>query len=340
MSLPLVSIIVPNYNHKPYLKHRIESIINQTFQDFEILIFDDASQDGSLELLNTYKTHPKVSHFIVNSKNSGSPFVQWRKGIELAQGDYIWIAETDDFAEPTFLAETVKVLKNKQEVSLVYTDSKIVNDKDEPIGFWSESKNVFFNTKKWSNNHDANGFDEVLDFLLYKVTINNASAVLFRKKQLLEMNLETLERFKNAGDLYTYCNVLFKGNISYIALPLNNYRTHALNATKTNTNSGVFYIDALNCYNFVIKAIIKDPRSNLKKLKIENAVKFILNRFGFQLVDSGYYKDLKHFILNLSNDKILPQGKAKILQYAYKLYTKKHKNMKSVAKRIIKINLS
>ena len=109
---PKVSVIVPNYNHASYLKQRIDSILNQTFQDFEVIILDDCSTDNSLEVLSHYKNHNKVSHCVFNDTNSGSTFKQWDKGIQLAKGEWIWIAESDDWAEPEFLETINTHLRN------------------------------------------------------------------------------------------------------------------------------------------------------------------------------------------------------------------------------------
>ena len=109
-----VSVIVPSYNHAQYLEARIESILNQEFEDFEVILLDDLSPDHSAEILERYRNHPKVSHCIINEKNSGSTFFQWNKGIQLAKGELIWIAESDDIAAPKFLEELVQSFeKNK-----------------------------------------------------------------------------------------------------------------------------------------------------------------------------------------------------------------------------------
>ena len=108
---PLVSIIVPNYNHATYLRERLDSIFSQTFQDFEVILLDDSSSDLSQMVLEEYAKHPKVSHFIINEKNSGSPFKQWKKGINLSQGEYIWIAESDDYCKPDFLEKIFDFIK-------------------------------------------------------------------------------------------------------------------------------------------------------------------------------------------------------------------------------------
>ena len=108
--MPTVSVIVPNYCHAPYLEQRIESILQQTFQDFELILLDDCSTDGSREILERYRNHPKVSGIFYNERNSGSPFKQWKKGLSKATGDYVWIAESDDFSSPCFLERCVRIL--------------------------------------------------------------------------------------------------------------------------------------------------------------------------------------------------------------------------------------
>jgi glycosyltransferase involved in cell wall biosynthesis len=81
-----VSVILPNYNHAVFLQKRIDSIFNQSFTDFELIILYDFSTDNSKEIIEQYREHPHVSHIVYNTENSGSTFKQWGKGIELAKG--------------------------------------------------------------------------------------------------------------------------------------------------------------------------------------------------------------------------------------------------------------
>ena len=85
-ALPLVSVVVPNYNYKRYLNLRIQSILQQTYQNIELILLDDASTDGSEEVLSDYQDHAKVSHILLNEHNTGNPFKQWFKGMQLAKG--------------------------------------------------------------------------------------------------------------------------------------------------------------------------------------------------------------------------------------------------------------
>ena len=121
---PLVSIILPNYNHAAFLQERLDSIYNQSYRNFEVLILDDASTDTSLELLTVYKDHPKTAHFILNKKNTGSPFKQWEKGLQLAQGDYVWIAESDDACALNFLETQIAHL---EQASVAVAQTKTFN---------------------------------------------------------------------------------------------------------------------------------------------------------------------------------------------------------------------
>ena len=112
----MVTVIIPNFNHARFLDERIRSVLNQTYQDFEVMILDDCSTDNSLEVINRYKNHPKVTQIVVNEQNSGSPFKQWQKGISMAKGELIWIAESDDSCEPTFLETLVKRCQDREVV--------------------------------------------------------------------------------------------------------------------------------------------------------------------------------------------------------------------------------
>src|SRR5580658_382186 len=100
--MPTVSVIVPNYNHARFLHRRIDTILAQTFQDFELILLDDCSTDESSSILREYGSDARV-RLEFNEVNSGSPFKQWNKGVRLAQGKYIWMAESDDYAAPRLL---------------------------------------------------------------------------------------------------------------------------------------------------------------------------------------------------------------------------------------------
>ena len=106
---PLVSVIIPNYCHSRFLDLRIQTVLNQTYKNLEIIILDDCSPDNGASrlIIEKYRNNPLVSHIIYNEVNSGNTFLQWKKGIELCKGEIIWIAESDDFCECNMLEELI-----------------------------------------------------------------------------------------------------------------------------------------------------------------------------------------------------------------------------------------
>ena len=184
---PLVSVIVPNYNHARFLEQRLDSVFNQTYQNFEVIILDDKSMDDSLLIINRYKDNPHLSQIVVNETNSGSVFKQWDKGINLAKGELIWIAESDDYCELTLLEELVKAYTAKDDVVVafpqyvyVWPDGSMPRAKERTTQYFNGIRFV----KQWMS--------------LYCVIVN-ASGVIFSKAAALKVGDE-YKSFKACGD--------------------------------------------------------------------------------------------------------------------------------------------
>lgn len=173
-----VSVIVPNYNHARYLRDRLDSILAQTVQDMEVIILDDCSTDNSMEILAAYENHPKVQCVVRNTINSGSPFLQWQRGFDLAQGEYIWIAESDDVAEPTFLEESLKRLELNPNIQMTFSRSIFIDGDGNRLE-GSPDKPALY---RGDGVYDGRKF--ALQRMLFRDVIYNASMVVFRKNAL------------------------------------------------------------------------------------------------------------------------------------------------------------
>jgi len=219
-----VSVIVPCYNHAPYLKERIESIIHQTYQNFELILLDDLSPDNSAQILLSYKNHPKVSHCIINEKNSGSTFYQWNKGIELAKGELVWIAESDDVADLSFLDKLVKPFLENSKLVLAYSQSYRMDSKGNITGSWKDHTDDL-DSKRFEENFTMTGLDYVDQFLVVRNTIPNASAVLFKKHTYFVVNGAN-PNLKLTGDWEIWSKIVSQGNIFFNAEKLNFFRYH------------------------------------------------------------------------------------------------------------------
>ena len=93
-----------------------------------MIILDDKSTDNSLEVIEKYRSHPKVVKVIISEVNSGSPFKQWEKGIREAKGDIIWIAESDDYCAPTLLERLVLEFEKHSDLVLSFSTSRIMDE--------------------------------------------------------------------------------------------------------------------------------------------------------------------------------------------------------------------
>lgn len=223
---PLVSVIVPNYNHAPYLRQRLDSIFNQTFQNFEVIILDDCSTDNSKEIIEEYRDRPQVSHIVYNETNSGSPFKQWAKGFDLAQGEYIWIAESDDWAELNFLEELIPILEKDYTKSLVFSNS-----------IWFSEKGIERYSNVYTHSTSIKGIEFFNKKMISQNSICNASCVLFKKSLLREIP-SFYQTFKGCGDWMFWIEFCLRGNIYYHSKSLNHFRQHSQSTTYKNNLSG------------------------------------------------------------------------------------------------------
>mgnify|MGYP001418018165 CR=1 FL=1 len=218
-----VSIVVPSYNHERYLPHRLDSILGQTVQDFDITIVDDASSDRSLEVLLRYQEDPRI-RLIVNPVNVGNPFKNWNAGARAATGEFLWIAESDDFADPQFLETLIAKLESDPALGLAYCRSYMVDERDEILGTDDMLNRRFF-AGDWEKDYQASGKEEIANHLVFRNTIPNASAVVMRHEIFARIGFAA-EEFALAGDWHTWVRMLQVSDISYCAEPLNYFRCH------------------------------------------------------------------------------------------------------------------
>ena len=172
---PTVSVIIPNYNHAPYLKERIDSVLNQTYQDFEVIILDDCSPDNSVEVIEQYRSNPHVSHILINEQNTRNTFIQWERGISMAKGRYIWIAESDDVAELQLLETLIGQLEQHPDASVAFCHSRLI-DADGALLSEQNTKNP-----AQPGQITIDGSCTFLRHLLIFNYIYNASMAVFRR---------------------------------------------------------------------------------------------------------------------------------------------------------------
>lgn len=246
---PLVSVIIPNYNHAVYLKQRIDSVLDQTFTDLEVILLDDCSTDNSKNILMQYKDEPRVSAIEMNKENSGSTFFQWAKGVALAKGSYIWIAESDDYAAPTFLEETVGWMKKYPSAALCYVGSVIVDHAGGVLHSdwdkWTKKE------QKSSQNYSVfDGREFALEYLIWRNYIYNASAVLFRRDLFYKIDA-SYQLFKYCGDHYFWSELARYGSVIKLYKKLNYFRQHTEKVSPKSERLGLQFLEGFKVFNHI-----------------------------------------------------------------------------------------
>lgn len=221
--MPTVSVIVPNYNHARFLLKRIESVLRQTYADFELIILDDCSTDDSRSILSQYAGDPRV-RLEFNEVNSGSAFKQWNKGVRLAQGKYIWIAESDDYADERLLGRLAGILDADSKIAFAYCRSRRVDGDDRPKEL-VDTHTMYSDASLWDKDFCLTDLEARRDHFRYTNPVNNASAAVFRK-EVYERVGGADESFRICGDWKCWADMALCGSVAYVSEPLNYYRFH------------------------------------------------------------------------------------------------------------------
>ena len=146
MKNPKVTVLMPVYNGEKYLKKSIESILDQTFTDFEFLIIDDGSTDESLELIKSYDdTRIKI---IVHEQNKGL-IKTLNEGIELAAGDYVARMDGDDVSLPERLEKQIAFMDNNQDVAVCGTWAKSMNENGKIVSTMKSLSGILLKYNYW-----------------------------------------------------------------------------------------------------------------------------------------------------------------------------------------------
>ncbi|HTU33372.1 MAG TPA: glycosyltransferase family A protein [Candidatus Acidoferrum sp.] len=261
--MPTVSVIVPNYNHANFLRERLDTILAQTFQDFELILLDDASTDESGEILRDYarraeagapidcaqgKPAPRDLRLELNETNSGSTFKQWNKGVRMARGKYVWIAESDDYSDPRFLERMVALLEADERVVIAYCRSHRVimlgagtilggteqirkasearaEGRDCIVDGYGDPLIRGPQVKRWRTGFVADGVEECGRYFPLANLVRNASSAVFRK-DAYEAAGGADENMRFCGDWKLWAGLALRGKMAYTSEPLNYYRLH------------------------------------------------------------------------------------------------------------------
>ena len=236
-SVVLVSICIPVYNSASYLAQAIESALSQSYPDFEVLIVDDCSTDGSTEIAAEYEQKDMRIRFVKNESNRGM-VGNWNYCLELAQGTYIRFLFGDDyFVADDALARQVARLESHPEVSLISSARLVVDEQGRVLETWQGFRELVSAEPVLVVQACLELFyrkEGKLKFGCLKNLIGEPSAVMFRKSQAMRgFNAD----YRQLVDLEMWFHLLRQGHFSYIAEPLVAFRRHDAQQTVVNTQA-------------------------------------------------------------------------------------------------------
>jgi glycosyltransferase involved in cell wall biosynthesis len=277
-----ISVVIPNYNCIKYIEKRLESVIRQSIPVHEIIVLDDASTDNSLEAVFDWQKKRRINLKIVrNAVNSGSVFSQWKRGVELAAGEFVWIAEADDLCEPNFLSIVIKPMLSDQSIIVSYCESKQI---DTHGNFLSANYDHYLENvsdTRWKKDYTSEGKEELRSSLCVLNSIPNVSAAVFRKKVLYDtMNeyADEIGAFRAAADHALYVRLLEKGNIAYQRKNANIHRKHPDSVTAKNQNK-LLYDEITTVQDWVLERYEISGQVMEKLIKYREILKYNLIDF-------------------------------------------------------------
>ena len=219
--MPAVSVLMTSYNHEAYLVESIESVLNQSFDDIELIIIDDGSKDGSVKIIEQYAgRNPKIKA-IYHSRNMGIAKTL-NEALEEAEGEYIAIASSDDLWVSNKLARQMEVLSRNNDL-IVWSNAYIIDEKGNDTGLlWSRRYKISQKKKNGA----------ILFELLWGNFICPQSLIL--KKEIAE-SIRFDPAINYAVDYRFLISVSKKHDFFYIEEPLVKYRVHGDNTIQRNS---------------------------------------------------------------------------------------------------------
>lgn len=190
-----VSVCIPVYNGGKYLNEAINSLLNQTYEDFEIILVDDSSTDNSIEIIQSYKD--KRIHLYKNEKNQGIAYTR-NRAIDLANSEYIALLDDDDIAVPYRLEHEVKFLDDNKDIDVVGGHLRRIDKNGNDL---NSQWNVYLNP------------NYIKAYLMLGDTIANGT-VMFRKKFVNDHNIRFKDNMYGAEDYMFWVECSLKGKIT------------------------------------------------------------------------------------------------------------------------------
>lgn len=268
---PLVSICIPTFNGEAYLKECLRSAINQTYKNIEIIVSDDASKDGTLQIINDIKSKTEIPIYIFKHQPNGIG-ANWNNCIKNANGQYLKFLFQDDVLNEDCVARMMKMMLLNSNIGIVYAKRHFIyQEETEAI---LEFKRVYGNLHQyWTNFKVKDGIISGKEYLkdrnflnAPKNKIGEPTSVLLNKSCFKKVGYFN-EDMKQALDVEYWSRLMPFYKIGFVDDVLTSFRLHDAQASAVNKAGKVNETEALYhiYYKTLLKYLHKDCRWKLLK---------------------------------------------------------------------------
>jgi len=213
--MPVVSVVMPSFNHEEFISEAIESVLGQDFDDFELIIVDDASTDSSKQIIQQYAAEDSRIRAIFHETNGGFSKTM-NDGIETAKGEFVANLDSDDVWMTDKLSKQLKVLEQNPDL-IIWAEGEVVDEKGRLSG------QTF--SERWGTTSAKKSGDLWQELLRTNCIFN--SSVLYKKQNLGDARYD--EEVSYLDDYKLWLEMARQRHFHYIAEPLAKYRIHSDN---------------------------------------------------------------------------------------------------------------
>lgn len=256
----LLSVIIPSYNHSLYIGEAIQSVMNQTYQNWELIVVDDGSKDNSLEIIGEFvKKDSRIQ--LVAQENSGAHNAI-NRGLEMAKGKYLAVLNSDDIYEDNRFAIMIEDMEKNPQIDFSCSYISVINSKGKKLGV----KEGWRNMESWVVPHKELSFAATDDFKLNLIMGNFTSTTsnfLFTRR--LYEKIGGMRNLRFAHDWDFALRAAEVTECKLIEEPLLRYRVHETNTISSNRKWMLFEIAwmwAANLERFYGTLLFKTQNDN------------------------------------------------------------------------------
>ena len=276
MSNPLISVIIPTHNNAEIIKETIESALNQTFKDFEIIVINDGSTDNTADVLRPYINSGKIIYLY---QDYSGPTVARNRGIETSKGKYIAFLDSDDLFMPTKLEKQVNFLNENDDYAMAYTDA-----------YEFSGTNIINKSKLATNDRNT------MSGMIFEYLINGCfifmSTVLVKRSVFEDVGYFDPNVGYTCNDWELWQRISKKYKIKFIDEILMGYRRHSGNITN---NTDLLISHQLS----FVKNVLSDPSLEVRYKERSNfIIGKIYSRSGWDYLMAGERKKAREAFLN------------------------------------------